>query len=134
MRGSRGPININGMQSKLQPISKIRSLPMLLSVLMGFSIPTAGKHVVVRSKVTAKSMDLPTNLRIFIFPSSGSLEIIVKSPRECEKWILYKISHRLSGPNFFLTQNFSTKKIILKVGIFDFWRKKIIKAKKKFLW
>ena len=42
------------------------------------------------------------------------------TPPECEKWILYKISHRLSGPIFFLTQNFSTKKIILKVGIFDF--------------
>ena len=67
-------------------------------------------------------MDLPTNLLIFLYPKSGSLEIIVKSPRECEKWILYKISHIPSGPKKFSTQIFSMKKIFLEIEIFDFFR------------
>ena len=80
-------------------------------------------------------MPQPTNLTIFLRPSSGSLEIIVKSPRECEKWILYKISHRSSGPKKNSTQIFSMKKIILKMKIFDFFRTFFfIKAKNIFLW
>ena len=41
---------------------------------------------------------------------------MILGPWECEKWILYKIPHRSGGPFFFLTQIFSTKKIILKIG------------------
>ena len=71
---------------------------------------------------------LLTILAIYLRPSwrieiRWQLSIFVKSLQECEKCIVYKISHRLSGPIFFLTQNFSTKKIILKIEIFDFWKK-----------
>ena len=53
---------------------------------------------------------------------------VLKSLRECEKWILYKILHRSSGPKKNSTQFFSTKKIILKkkcifFKFFDFLRK-----------
>ena len=50
---------------------------------------------------------------------------VVKSPWKCEKWILYKILHRLSSPKIFPTKNFSTKKIILKIKNRNFWKKLI---------
>ena len=75
-------------------------------------------------------MPKPTNLVIFVIPSSFSGEILVKSPRECEKWILCKILLRFSGPDFFSTQNFSTKKIIFENRKFQF--SKLFFSSKKF--
>ena len=72
-----------------------------------------------------RNLSLRTTFKVliygFLYQDGQSLfgdEIFVKSPQECEKWILYKILHRLSGPIFFLAQIFSMKKIILKIEFF----------------
>ena len=49
-----------------------------------------------------------------------SCEILVKSIRECEIWILHKISHRLRGPIFFQTQKNLMKTILLEKIIWKF--------------
>ena len=59
---------------------------------------------------------------------------MILGPWECEKWILYKILHRLWYPKIFSEIFFSTKKIILKIEIFDFWKmKNFHKGEKKSL-
>lgn len=69
-----------------------------------------------------------------IDPSTFLLFRVTKSPRECEKWILYKILHRLSGP-FFLAHIFLINKLILKSEkyfrkIFKFYKGKHISFEK----
>ena len=82
-----------------------------------------------------RSSEIPVIFEVNSFSSTFLLFRVTKSPRECEKWILYKILHRFSGPIFFLAQNFSMKKIILKSGkIFSRKFSNFIKAKKYFHW
>ena len=47
---------------------------------------------------------------------------VVRSPRGCEKWNLYKLLHRSSGPKIFPTFFFHRKNIILKMGKIFFWK------------
>ena len=80
-----------------------------------------------------RSSEIPVVCEVNSFPSTFLLFRVTKSPRECEKRILYKILHRLSGPIFFLAQKFPMKKIILKSGkIFSRKISNFIKAKKHF--
>ena len=76
-----------------------------------------------------------TNLSTFFWPCSLGCEILVKSPRKCEKWILYKILHRLSDPIFFLLKKFRCKKIISKLKLKkyfqEFWKSEILFFSKK---
>ena len=82
-----------------------------------------------------RSSEIPVVFEVNSFSSTVLLFRVTKSLRECEKWILYKILHRFSGPIFFLTQNFSMEKIILKSGkIFSRKISNFIKPKKYFLW
>ena len=62
-----------------------------------------GLLITFKSTQNTYKSEYPRRLKLFSVP---------KSPRECEKWILYKILHRCSGPKKISTQNFSTKKII----------------------
>ena len=50
------------------------------------------------------------------------MKYILWCQNRCQKWILYKILHRYWYSKFFLTQNFSTKKNILKIKKYIFWK------------